>query len=60
MARDSGYAGRQKYVPPQECMLSCASGIGGTAVGLSVHQTGLVSSDWQSRGRYESVCEGIR
>src|SRR3984893_1136676 len=36
IARDSGYAGRQKHVPPQGFILSCTSGVGGTAVGLAV------------------------
>src|SRR2546425_4356058 len=59
IARDGRYAGRQEHVPPQGRFLSCRSGIGGTAVGLS-HRTGLVSSDWPSRGRYQTDSEGIR
>src|SRR5437879_4625487 len=60
IARDSRYAGRQEHVPPQWCILSCTSGVGGTAVGLSVPRTALVSSDWPRRGRYESDSDGIR
>src|SRR6202171_2742444 len=60
IARDGRYAGRQKYIPPQQAFLSCTSGFGGTAVGLSALRTGLGSSDRPRPGRYESDAEGIR
>src|ERR1700688_24757 len=45
IARDGWYAGRQEHIPPQRTFLSCTSGFGGTATGLSVPRTGF-SSDW--------------
>src|SRR3984893_1258645 len=60
IARDSGYAGRQEDIPPQGYVLRRTSGVGGTAVGLSVHRTAFVGSDWPARGRYETDSEGIR
>src|SRR5207247_9398730 len=59
IARDGRYAGRQEHIPPQRYVLSCTPGFGGTAVGLLLHRTGF-SSDWPSRGRYESSAGGIR
>src|SRR6266581_7880807 len=59
IARHGRYAGRQEHVPAQGYFLSGTFGVGSTAVGLSVHRTGF-SSDWPSRGRYESCAEGIR
>src|SRR5207253_11203252 len=59
IARDGRYAGRQEQVPAQGYFLSGTFGVGSTAVGLSVHRTGF-SSDWPSRGGYESCAEGIR
>src|ERR1700694_4226408 len=60
IARDGRYAGRQKYIPPQQAFLSCTSGFGGTAAGLFVLRTGLGWSDRPRPGRYESDAEGIR
>src|SRR6266852_5190868 len=50
----------QDSVPSQGCILSHTSGVGVTAVGLSVPRMAFVSSDWPRRGRYESDSDGIR